>query len=387
MQIEKGLLIRVLSRVKAWHSIVILRDSKEDGCFDIMYAAMPFRDVDAPVAINIMTIQAGGGLFGDAEKIGKSIRGYLVDIRDAINKADTACTIKDRQVNGCGIKPPLDKEIDIISELRARISRAVHLVRHSLNLSGSDFAAISSDCLSFAARDKDHTVLQGTYIDIKSDCLIAVSSDGIKLVKHEIFVQSTSSGKYIIPSDAMYIPSKTEHPDARIEFFDKLGSITMYFEDFKSNSVFRVIDMPYPDYERVIAKNAKGTESIEINAPCLLSRLKGVYAPTIKLVCEDGKIRAFAEATGNESEKDLGVIEGAVSHNMILAIRKDVLCAAMTDAGSLVKLALKDVNSALVWHSSDDKVTRLFMPISHIYNNGQDEWGYPIVKGTEAKDE
>lgn len=378
MQIEKGRLLDILSQVKAWNSIVILTDSREIGCFDIIYLAQPFYNMAEPVAVNTITVPIGEGLFGGHEEIGKGISGMLVDIRDAIAKSDSACVIKDGKINGCEMPPPLSTCMGTFSSVKASINLACRLTNGELNIQGEKFASIVSDCLSFASQRENETALQGTCFDLKYNCLNAVSTDGVKLVKRVLPPAGNSVGHpHTIPFDVMYIPSKTEHPDVHIEFFDKFGSLTMYFEDFKFNSTFKVIDMQYPDYELAISRHTGGKDYIELDAPYLSSCLKKTYDPFVELVYMDGKITASTGTRSGNCETRIGIVSGKASRDMAITIRRDALLAVVSGAGKNCRLCLKDIQHALVWQNKNKSVVKMVMPMypdSGMY----DKWGFPI---------
>lgn len=379
MEVAKRKLLDILSLVKAWHTVIIIKDSDEDGCFDIVYAARPVCDVDNVVAINTITVPAGDSLFGNECKIDKAIMGYLVDIRDAINTSDSACILHNQQVNGCDIRLPIDKDIEILSDMRRQVYKAncTRTRRAVVNMSSNDFTAIASNCIEFAAR-QNHAALEGAYFHFKYECMDIVASDGIKLIRYKLPHEGITECGFIIPIDVFDVLRCVEN--VHIEFYyENFGSISSYGEGFKFTSTFRYIDGKYPDYDLVITKNIGNVEYVEIMAADMLLHLKGVYNPIIELTAQNGCLTAKANAYKGEGEKDIGAIQGTASRDMQFRIKKDVLCSALKCGGN-VKLFLKNTSEALVWQNNDKSIIKLFMPM-YVKREGYNEWGIP----TEVK--
>jgi hypothetical protein len=57
MELNKKLFVTVLSQIKAYKDVIVLRDSPIDGCLDILYA--PKYD-QLPLCVNKMTVRLGG---------------------------------------------------------------------------------------------------------------------------------------------------------------------------------------------------------------------------------------------------------------------------------------------------------------------------------------
>lgn len=119
-------------------------------------------------------------------------------------------------------------------------------------------------------------VLCGVYLDIASDSVFAVSSDGrrLSLASCEPSSKKTSAGKFIIPSKTVSEISRLIQTsgDVEVSHSEVMALFKLKSEGFDIEIYSKMIDSNYPDYRSIIPKGH--TKSITLSRQELIGALK-----------------------------------------------------------------------------------------------------------------
>jgi len=156
---------------------------------------------------------------------------------------------------------------------------------------------VLSTVVKAAAKGDVRLYLTGVLLDCEANA--AVATDGIRLAWRRF--DFGASGKYIIPAAAVkVITSALKHDGARLSVSDRF--IVVEHDGFKA--IAKLIDWPYPDWQRVTEINEKARIVIKSRAVFIaaLKRIKSAKHNYIALLAQRGLLHIEADELEDEAE-------------------------------------------------------------------------------------
>lgn len=239
----------------------------------------------------------------------------------------------------------------------------------TLNLQQSQLRRVI-DRTAFAMAQQDvRYYLNGMLLEVKSDSLRAVATDGHRLATCALAVNLDVEGKtqVIVPRKAVLEISKLMmDPQAQVELSLANNNIRVNVGEFTFTS--KLVDGKFPDYERVIPRNGNKVVIAERNA------LRQVFARTailsnekyrgVRLILEDSNLQVIANNPEQEqAEESLGVdyAGDSLEVGFNVSYLQDVMSVLDSDD---VKLTLADPNSsALIEEAGSGDALYVVMPM------------------------
>jgi DNA polymerase-3 subunit beta len=200
--------------------------------------------------------------------------------------------------------------------------------------------------------------LNGLLIEVKSDGLRAVATDGHRLATCGVSVELEMEGKtqVIVPRKAVLELAKLmTDPESTVELMLSSNHIRAQVGDYTFTS--KLVDGKFPDYERVIPRNGNRTLIADRQA------LRQVFARTailsnekyrgVRLLLDDNNLQVVANNPEQEqAEETIGVdFQGeTLEIGFNVSYLQDVL--SVLD-GDDMKMTLGDANSSAVMEEVD----------------------------------
>ena len=215
------------------------------------------------------------------------------------------------------------------------------------------------DRTAFAMAQQDvRYYLNGLLIEVKSDGLRAVATDGHRLATCAVNVdlEVDTKTQVIVPRKAVLEMAKLmTDPEASVEVLLSSNHIRIQVGDYTFTS--KLVDGKFPDYERVIPRNGNKTLIADRQA------LRQVFARTailsnekyrgVRLLLEDNTLQVVANNPEQEqAEESIGVeYQGeSLEIGFNVSYLQDVL--SVLD-GDDMKMTLADANSSAVMQEVD----------------------------------
>jgi DNA polymerase-3 subunit beta len=159
--------------------------------------------------------------------------------------------------------------------------------------------------------DNLRPALTGVYCQIFEDSVRMVSTDGHRLVKisNSDFTSPNIQRELIIPTRALNLVARNISDEGVQDIIMGKNHVLFKFEDTLLYS--RIINEPYPDYERVIPQN--NSKELSINRDSMIASVKRVslfsnpISYQVKLKFSDNKLDIYAQDIdfGGEAHESL----------------------------------------------------------------------------------
>lgn len=159
--------------------------------------------------------------------------------------------------------------------------------------------------------DNLRPALTGVFLQIYNDHIRMVSTDGHRMVKisNSDFTSPDLQREIIVPTRALNLVARNITDNGTQKIILGKNHVLFKFEDTLLYS--RIINEPYPDYERVIPQN--NTKELSINRDELIASVKRVslfsnpISYQVKLKLSDNRIEIFAQDIdfGGEAHESL----------------------------------------------------------------------------------
>jgi hypothetical protein len=403
MELNKKLLVSVLSQIKAYMDVVVFQDSSDEGCLDILY--MP-KNSELLMAIHKMTFRKNGtgtDLFDDTpdEKLRRAVPIRLSRLRDALRDSPS-CVFSDGHVNGIRVEFDMSEPDD-----SKRTSVFASILNWNKNLlatsePGSDFATVSlgkddwayavSECSKFVSDDPTRYSMNGICFDFfqgGKDFVYIVATDGRKLILlkhaagHEDLTDET--GQFIVAPACLLVP-RSEYSSVTLWLSSRSGRLSISTADYSFEGAFLCIDGKFPNYPMVIPEIGDKTEWFT-----LCDSSFRVALDSVKSMMKEGPAYLYLNAENPESlkiileDKQTSLeVEGTASRPMLLHLDWNHLSGCLFRGQSLTKFYWDGYKNAILAHDAKAgkgvtlDVTKVFMPL-YVEEPGADEFG--ILKG------
>ena len=135
-----------------------------------------------------------------------------------------------------------------------------------------------------ASRDESRAHLMGIRLEVHGDVLTLAATDGVRIALRRLAVQTNTDFAGVIPFGAMFEAQRAAVGAIRIVLLDE----KVRFEAPRFKMVTPLVRGKYPDYEKIIPKDIKGT--IVVNRASLMTALRRVA-----LVGDDKPVRLKTE--------------------------------------------------------------------------------------------
>jgi len=215
------------------------------------------------------------------------------------------------------------------------------------------------DRTAFAMAQQDvRYYLNGLLLEVKSDELRAVATDGHRLATCGVSVELDIEGKtqVIVPRKAVLELAKLmTDPESNVELVLSNNHVRAQVGDYTFTS--KLVDGKFPDYERVIPRNGNKVLVADRQA------LRQVFARTailsnekyrgVRLLMEDNNLQVVANNPEQEqAEESIGVeYQGELLEiGFNVSYLQDVLSVL---SGDDMKMTLADANSSAVMEETD----------------------------------
>lgn len=215
------------------------------------------------------------------------------------------------------------------------------------------------DRTAFAMAQQDvRYYLNGLLLEVKSDELRAVATDGHRLATCGVSVELAIEGKtqVIVPRKAVLELAKLmTDPESNVELVLSNNHVRAQVGDYTFTS--KLVDGKFPDYERVIPRNGNKVLVADRQA------LRQVFARTailsnekyrgVRLLMEDNNLQVVANNPEQEqAEESIGVeYQGELLEiGFNVSYLQDVLSVL---SGDDMKMTLADANSSAVMEETD----------------------------------
>jgi len=215
------------------------------------------------------------------------------------------------------------------------------------------------DRTAFAMAQQDvRYYLNGLLLEVKSDELRAVATDGQRLATCGVSVELDIEGKtqVIVPRKAVLELAKLmTDPESNVELVLSNNHVRAQVGDYTFTS--KLVDGKFPDYERVIPRNGNKVLVADRQA------LRQVFARTailsnekyrgVRLLMEDNNLQVVANNPEQEqAEESIGVeYQGELLEiGFNVSYLQDVLSVL---SGDDMKMTLADANSSAVMEETD----------------------------------
>jgi DNA polymerase-3 subunit beta len=220
--------------------------------------------------------------------------------------------------------------------------------------------------------DNLRPALTGVFFQIFNDHIRMVSTDGHRLVKisNADFTSPTVQRELIIPTRALNLVARNISDDGSQEIIIGKNHILFKFSDTLLYS--RIINEPYPDYERVIPQN--NSKELIINRDMMIASVKRVslfsnpISFQVKLRLSENKIDIFAQDIdfGGEAHESLDC--SYTSSEMEIAYNANYLLDTLRHIGTEeIKISLESTDGpGLVFpqtQKDQEELLMLIMPV------------------------
>lgn len=144
---------------------------------------------------------------------------------------------------------------------------------HVITLEANKFEKAISRSIFATAQDDLRPVMNGLYIDLKSDNLTIVASDGHKLVRNENYdITGNEPAAFILPKKPATLLKSLLPKDGNVEIKFTQSNAVISFENYVLTC--RLIEGRYPNYNSVIPQN--NPNEVTVSRQSLLGALKRV---------------------------------------------------------------------------------------------------------------
>jgi DNA polymerase-3 subunit beta len=220
--------------------------------------------------------------------------------------------------------------------------------------------------------DNLRPALTGVFFQIFNDHIRMVSTDGHRLVKisNADFASPAVQRELIIPTRALNLVARNISDDGSQEIIIGKNHILFKFSDTLLYT--RIINEPYPDYERVIPQN--NSKELIINRDMMIASVKRVslfsnpISFQVKLRLSENKIDIFAQDIdfGGEAHESLDCIY--TSSEMEIAYNANYLLDTLRHIGTdEIKISLESTDGpGLVFpqtQKDQEELLMLIMPV------------------------
>ena len=224
--------------------------------------------------------------------------------------------------------------------------------------------------------DNLRPALTGVFCQIFNDSIRMVSTDGHRLVKisNSDFSSPDVQRELIVPTRALNLVARNISDDGEQELILGKNHVLFKFEDTLLYS--RIINEPYPDYERVIPQN--NTKELSINRDSLIASVKRVslfsnpISYQVKLKISENKIDIYAQDIdfGGEAHESLSCVYS--SSELEIAYNANYLLDTLRHVGtSEVRVSLESSDGpGLVFPEKQKEKEELLMLVMPVRLSG-----------------
>jgi len=220
--------------------------------------------------------------------------------------------------------------------------------------------------------DNLRPALTGVYFQIFEDSIRMVSTDGHRLVKisNKDFTSTNVQRELIIPTRALNLVGRNISENGDQEIILGKNHVLFKFEDTLLYT--RIINEPYPDYERVIPQN--NTKELLINRDSMIASVKRVslfsnpISYQVKLRLGENKIDIYAQDIdfGGEAHESLNCVY--TSSDLEIAYNANYLLDTLRHIGTEeIKISLETSDGpGLVFpkeQKENEELLMLVMPV------------------------
>ena len=319
MEINRKMLITVLTQIKAYKDVIVFQDSFENGCLDILYIP---KSNSTSMAIHKMVIRVSGpgmDLFDDTPvvKLGRFVPVYLSRIK-ALLKDTQKCEFENGYINGVCVEiNTIDGEVCNISKMIVasynEYWEELKLLEHQgskLSMKKIDWAYTISECTKFVSNDSTRLSMTGICFDFGDEekKVNIVSTDGRKLILlHSINLANNiqSQNQFIINPGVLFVP-ESDCNTIQLCFYEKFGKMSVTTVDYRFEGLFECIEGSFPNYKRVIPDITESTQWFTLCAASFRTTMDSVRS----LLGKNDNIYFNAE---NPNSLSITISEGSVT--------------------------------------------------------------------------
>jgi DNA polymerase-3 subunit beta len=218
-----------------------------------------------------------------------------------------------------------------------------------LTVESPDLYDAINRCLWATAKDENRPNLGGVYFDIDGDSLTVVASNGMCIVKTELFVGADIKGGFILPKKAaMILAKQAKGPDLHISFNNQWVQIEADY--FKLHC--RQVEGKYPNYNSVIPEEHNCTYQAKLKRLNLINIVRKIEPFTIQSGTTSRVALIFGaegkgqlEVRGDDYDMSMGAFD-----TMSIEDQESCISEPLTIGinGNLLEQALKSLNDLYV---------------------------------------
>lgn len=326
-------------------------------CVDNNKLELRTTDLEQTISVIIDSTESEGGSITAPSRL---ITDYLQ------NTTDTQLTLTETGTNSLVISGKNSKakiramsaeEYPVLPEIK---------IKEKITLNAEKLVGVLKNTVFATANDETRPTLTGLLFRVQGGKLTVVGTDGYRLAKEEIDVETSFSGDLIIPRRAV------------IEIIRLLGSGEMVIgisgtqlEIMYGNVRFitRVIDGSFPNFEGIIPK--KNTYTFSANCAALVQSLKVAStfsrdsSYSTKISFTEGKMLISANSPVLGEANSSVDIEGAsIPQDVIISFNAQYLLDPLLNIGDEVVVEITDSKSPIVVKNpQDSNFLYLLMPL------------------------
>lgn len=240
------------------------------------------------------------------------------------------------------------------------------------NIPQKDFFEALSQVIYAASIDETRPILTGVLFIFKKNEFVIVATDGFRLSQKKINVPIDSKEQsLILPRSALSELTRLSADEEQIKFSYKQDDGQVVFGVGNSILSSRVIEGEFPDFERIIPKDAKITVSLDKEELLRAVKLASVFARdaanVVKLSLSKDTIGISAESSQSGSQKAEvdAKIDGNVGKGLQISFNYRFLEDFLNSVkGEEVQIKLADTSSpGLFTDSKDPNYFHIIMPV------------------------
>ena len=248
---------------------------------------------------------------------------------------------------------PSEPILDSINNISFNAKKLTHLIKSTLYAT---------------SRDDLKPVLQGVLFNINHDNICAVSTDGTRLVKISLPINTEYNQKVIVPYKFLSVLIDNSESNEKIDLQLTDNHIMVQLSNI--NIISRIIKEQYPDYESVIPY--ENNKEVEINKIELMDAVKRVSifsnktTKQITLSFSDGEVSISTEDPDNVTSGKESLQCDYQDESLTIGYNAQFLLDVLKNQkGDIIKIKLENPLTAGIFLSKEieeDKIT-LLMPI------------------------
>lgn len=222
-----------------------------------------------------------------------------------------------------------------------------------------------------ASMDETRPILTGVLFILAKTKLMLVATDGFRLSKKTINIESSRDGQVVIPKGILNELSKIsgEEESLLFDIEDKEKQIILGGDDIVLTS--RLLEGEYPDFEKIIPKSSLVSVLLDKEEFSRAVKLASIFAResanVVKLKIYKDFIKVIAESgsSGNQEAQVDAKVEGDVGKNFEVSFNFRFLEEFLHSAnGEEIKIDFTTPDKAAVFtDTSDSSYLHLIMPV------------------------